>query len=89
MATQTGTTQVALITQTLTLAGGYTTTNWTTSYPLTQPTTLDAQGGGRGIYATVDATLQGFTVTNGYINTALDEAGGGVYAGAALTFKPE
>ena len=51
VATQSGTAQVVLITQTLTLAGGYTTTNWTTAYPITQPTTLDAQGAGRVISA--------------------------------------
>ena len=37
---QGGNLQVALITQTLTLAGGYTTTNWTTAFPITQPATL-------------------------------------------------
>ncbi len=76
------TNQVALITQTLTLAGGYTTTNWTTAYPITQPTTLDAQGGGRVIKAKVDATLQGFTLTNGS-TTGL--SGGGIFAEASLT----
>ena len=57
---QSGTTQVALITKTLTLAGGYTNTlgGWDTAYPITQPTTLDAQGGGRVIYATAAATLR-------------------------------
>jgi predicted outer membrane repeat protein len=82
-----GTTQVALITKTLTLAGGYTTTNWTTPYPITQPTTLDALAGGRVIYATADATLQGFTVTNGYLSTEADVYGGGIFAAQALTLS--
>jgi hypothetical protein len=41
--------QVVALTQTLTLAGGYTLTNWATAYPLTQPTTLDAEGAGQVI----------------------------------------
>ena len=45
-----GTTQVALVTTTLTLIGGYTPTDWVNSYPLTQPTTLDAVGAGRVLY---------------------------------------
>src|SRR6185436_1425956 len=43
-------TQVVYITKTLTLRGGYATSNWVTSYPITQPTTIDVQNKGRGIY---------------------------------------
>lgn len=85
---QGGSAQVVLITKTLTLAGGYTLTDWNTAYPLTQPTTLDAQGGGRVISTTAVAiTLQGFTLTNGYISTTLDANGGGLYAAAAANLS--
>ncbi|HRA53870.1 MAG TPA: hypothetical protein PLQ83_09450, partial [Thermoflexales bacterium] len=46
-----GSTQVARVAmKSLSLVGGYTPTNWSTSYPLTQPTTLDALGAGRVLY---------------------------------------
>lgn len=35
-------TQVVYISKTVTVRGGFTTTNWATPYPITQPTTLDA-----------------------------------------------
>jgi parallel beta-helix repeat protein len=47
-------TQVVYISKTATIQGGYTTTNWTTPYPITQPTTLDAQGQGRGLLVAGD-----------------------------------
>jgi hypothetical protein len=81
--TENGTTQVALITQTLTLRGGYTDTNWTVSNPAANPTTLDAQGGGRVLYVSAAATLEGFTVTNGSISGD----GAGIYAADALTLN--
>jgi predicted outer membrane repeat protein len=76
-----GMTQVALITQTLTLRGGYTTTNWQVSNPALNPTTLNAQGGGRVLNAYVAATIEGLTITNGFNNGD----GGGIYALDALT----
>ena len=85
VATQGGTTQTALITHTITLAGGYTTTDWTTYNPAGNPTTLDALLGGRVISAPVAATLRGFTVTQGYISSTLSLMGGGIYAAAALS----
>ena len=45
--TEGATTQVALITRTLTLAGGYTPADWFTYNPAANPTTLDALGAGR------------------------------------------
>ena len=42
-----GSGQVGYITQPLTLRGGYTTTNWVTSDPIANPTTLDADSTGR------------------------------------------
>jgi hypothetical protein len=82
VSTQDGSTQVALITQSLTLAGGYTTTDWSTYNPTGNPTTLDALGGGRVISLTASATLQGFTLTNGY---ATDSSGGGLYTAQPIT----
>jgi len=62
-----GVTQVVYINKTVVIQGGYTTTNWTTPYPLTQPTTLDAQGLGRVVYITGDVspTLDGFIIAHG------------------------
>ena len=53
-----GVTQTVYLSKSLTLQGGYTTINWTTPYPITQPTTLDARGRGRVIYV-----LEGITTT--------------------------
>jgi hypothetical protein len=58
-------TQVVLITKSLTLRGGYSSTDWTTS----DPTIIDAEGSGRGITIAGDGsqivTVEGFTITNG------------------------
>jgi parallel beta-helix repeat protein len=80
-----GVTQVVYISKTITIHGGYTTTNWTTPYPITQPTTLDAQGQGRVLYITGDIspTIEGLRITGGNaigLGGALGyDAGGGVY----------
>ena len=87
VASQGGAAQVALITKTITLAGGYTTTDWTTYNPAGNPTTLDALLGGRVISATAAATLRGFRVTGGYLNSAVDANGGGINATGALTLS--
>lgn len=79
---QGGNLQVALITQTLTLAGGFTLTNWTTAYPITQPATLDALSNGRGIYVDAPATLMGINVANGSVNPG---NGGGLFASQLVT----
>lgn len=80
---QGGATQVTLITKTLTLQGGYTLTNWTTSYPVTQPTTLDALGGGRGMNINgAPVSLSDLTVQNGI---ALESDGGDILSNRALT----
>jgi parallel beta-helix repeat protein len=69
--------QVVFIDESITIQGGYTTTNWTTPYPITQPATLDAEGQGRGVYifGNITPTLEGLWVTNGQAND-----GGGIYA---------
>jgi predicted outer membrane repeat protein len=87
VAAQGGTTQTALITQTITLAGGYTTTDWVTYNPAGNPTTLDAQLGGRVISATAAATLRGFTVTGGYLSSTVSANGAGINAAGALTLS--
>ncbi len=73
-------TQVVYLSKTVTIQGGYTSTNWTTPYPLTQPTTLDAQGRGRVVYITgqISPTLEGLRITGGNADQ-LGQEGGGVY----------
>ena len=60
-----GSTQVVYINKSITIQGGYTLTDWSTAYPITQPTILDAQGGGRVIYITgnISPTLVGLRIT--------------------------
>ena len=79
-------TQVVYLSKTLTLRGGYTTGDWTHSYPLTQPTILDAQRQGRVLYITGDINpiIEGFNITGGdATNLGGDprgeSAGSGVY----------
>jgi parallel beta-helix repeat protein len=78
-------TQVVYISKTVTIGGGYATTNWTTPYPITQPTTLDAQEQGRVIFITGDIspTIEGLRITDGDAaglgGEWGDDAGGGVY----------
>ena len=75
-----GDTQVGVITQTMTLTGGYTPTNWLASYPITQPTVLDALFQGRVLSIITAATIAHLVVQNGSAMNA-----GGVYAASALT----
>ncbi len=86
-----GLAQVAYISKTLTLRGGYAPTNWTTADPVANPTTLDALDQGRGLYITgpITPTIEGLRITGGnasglggYYNFATqttEDAGGGVY----------
>ncbi len=80
--------QVVSITKTVTIRGGYTTTNWTTSFPITQPTVLDAQRQGRVVYISgnVTPTLDGLIVTRGNATgqtancaSDADGCGGGIF----------
>ncbi len=59
--------QSTYISKTLTLAGGYTTTNWTNSDPVGNPTVIDAAGGGRvlRIVDTVPVEIIGLTLQGG------------------------
>ena len=73
-----GVTQTVYSSKSLTVRGGYTTTNWTTSDPAANATTLDALGRGRVVYLTggsgVLATLENLTLRGGLTNSG----GGGV-----------
>lgn len=80
-----GVTQLVYIDKTVTVRGGYTTTNWSTSDPAGNPTTLDAQGNGRVLYITGDIspTVENLHITGGDADGlggyyAVD-CGGGVY----------
>jgi len=84
--TRDGITQVVYISKTVTVQGGYTTTNWTTPDPVAQVTTLDAQGLGRVMVITgsIAPTLEGLHLTGGDaagLGSAYyeDDAGGGLY----------
>lgn len=79
-------TQVVYISQTLAIRGGYSTSDWTTAYPLAQPTTLDAQGQGRVLYITgaISPTIEGLNLTGGNADglvgdPSTEDAGGGIY----------
>ncbi len=80
---RTGITQVVYLTKTVTIRGGYTTTDWTTPDPATNPTVLDAQSGGRVIYIAGDIspTLEGLRITGGSAWVLQENrVGGGLYA---------
>jgi parallel beta-helix repeat protein len=74
--------QAAYISQTVNIRGGYSTSDWANSYPLTQTTTLDANGLGLVVYITgfglpgeVAPILEGLWLTDG--DSSLH--GGGIY----------
>ena len=81
--------QVVYISKTLLLRGGYTTTNWLDSFPVTQPTVLDAEGDGRVIVITgyVTVSLEGLHITGGIADgqsgMGLANYGGGIYVSRA------
>jgi hypothetical protein len=83
-------TQVVYVSKTVTIQGGYTTTNWFVPYPMTQPTTLDAQRQGRVLLVTGDITpaIEGLHITDGDADGlggawwADGVVGGGVYLNA-------
>ncbi|MCP4537482.1 MAG: DUF11 domain-containing protein [Chloroflexi bacterium] len=79
-------TQVVYISKTVTIRGGYTTTNWSMPNPISYPTTLDAQGQGRVLYVSgvgISPIIEGLRITGGDsagLGGGLGgEAGGGVY----------
>jgi uncharacterized repeat protein (TIGR01451 family) len=85
-----GLSQVVYISKTLILQGGYTTGDWSTPHPLTQPTTLDAEGRGRVLYITGDVTpvVEGLRLSGGDAaglggSVFGKDAGGGIYVSYA------
>jgi hypothetical protein len=88
-----GLAQVVYISKTVTVRGGYTTTNWTASDPDANPTTLDAQRQGRVFYIAGDPsagsgqaispTIEGLRITGGDA-TGLGGGPGGSYAGGGV-----
>jgi len=74
--------QVVYINKAITLTGGYIATDWANSYPITQPTVIDAEdvAGRRGVYidgsSVATITLAGLTIQRGYVQ---DTNGGGIY----------
>ena len=81
-----GATQVVYISKTVTVRGGYTTTNGFAGPPdpVANPTTLDAQGLGRVLYVTgasTDFAADGLRITGGNTAGEASAHGGGVYAG--------
>lgn len=84
-------TQVVYISKTVTIWGGYSTTNWETSDPEAWPTTLDAQGQGRVLYVTgeITVTIEGLRITGGDASEATSQwpesaDGGGAYVITAV-----
>jgi uncharacterized repeat protein (TIGR01451 family) len=76
-----GFTQTVYLSKSLSLRGGYTTSdNWTTSF-LTRATVLNARGQGRVIYIAdgVTVALEAFYIQNGYVSNG---DGGGIYVGS-------
>jgi uncharacterized repeat protein (TIGR01451 family) len=90
-----GETQVVYINKSVTVRGGYTTTDWSTSNPISNPTTLDAEGQGRVLYiaAGISPTVEGLRITGGSaegLGGGRDgqDVGGGVYVhGGAATIS--
>jgi hypothetical protein len=89
-------TQVVYISKTLTVRGGYTTTDWADSDPDGNPTTLDAQRQGRVLYISGDIspTIERLRITGGDATGMggvagptgeVVDAGGGVYVISATT----
>jgi hypothetical protein len=81
-----GLAQVVYLSKTLTVRGGYTTTDWTVSDPVANPTTLDAEGQGRVLYITgpINPTIEGLRMTGGDASGrggggGSIDGGGGVY----------
>ena len=75
-----GLAQVVYISKTVTIRGGYTAAFTEPPDPEANPTTLNAQGGGRVLFITGDIspTIEGLRISGGDA-TGLDGNGGGVY----------
>ena len=87
-------TQIAAITKSITLQGGYSTANWNVPDPQAHPTILDAGGFGRVlvISGTINPEIDGFQITGGNSqglggSGSLDVGGGIFIHGASPTIK--
>jgi parallel beta-helix repeat protein len=88
-------TQVVYVSKTVSIRGGYTTTNWTTPDTDINTTTLDAQGQGRVLYVTgnISVAVEGLQITGGDSTGlggpySLWNDGGGAYViSATVTFR--
>lgn len=86
VSTRESVTQVVYISRTVTVRGGYTTTNGFADPPdsETNPTTLNAQAQGRVLYVTggISVAIEGLRIAGGnaYHDGIYPSAGGGVYA---------
>lgn len=89
VSSEAGTAQVAYINKNLTIRGGYTATNWFTSDPVAQPTTLDAQAGGRvlRIDGAITVNVENLWLQNGLWNVTTENGGGVLINNAAVTFS--
>lgn len=83
-----GITQVVHITKTVTLRGGYTTSDWNTSNSSANPTTLDAQGKGRVmvIRGTISPLIENLHLTGGDASGLGGRGGTRDYGGGAYIF---
>jgi uncharacterized repeat protein (TIGR01451 family) len=72
-----GATQTVYISKSVTVRGGYTTTNWVTSDPQANPTTLDAEGQGRVLY--INGSLTTATIEGLHILHGRQQSGGGIH----------
>ena len=90
-----GLAQVVYVNESVTIQGGYTTAFIDPPDPEANPTTVDAQGGGRAVYITgeVSPTIEGLRITGGDAaglggGQGGADAGGGVYiANASATIS--
>ncbi|HFD39884.1 MAG TPA: hypothetical protein ENJ31_08600, partial [Anaerolineae bacterium] len=77
--------QVLYLAKSVTIRGGYTVGDWTTSDPAAHPTKLDAQGQGRALFVAGDVSpvVEGLILSGGDATdlggTSGADAGGGVY----------
>lgn len=84
-------TQVVYITKPLAIRGGYTTTNWSVSNPVSNLTVVDAEGQGRVFniennttLTAISVTVEGFSITNGNGVGQVGCWGGGQGAGGGI-----
>ena len=86
--TRSGLTQTVYISQSVTIQGGFTNTNWLSpSNPIAYPTLLDATGNGRVAYIPTDTTtivLDGLILANGNGDGG---DGGGIYVGGSVIWS--